>query len=295
MSVSGSSIKFTDGSTYERYMGVWSRRAGEAFLDWLRPRPGLRWLDVGCGNGAFTETLAQRCAPASIHGIDPSEGQLAFARKRSALQAADLRVGDAMALPFSDQSFDAAVMPLVIFFVPEPARGVAEMARVVAPGGIVCAYAWDMLGGGFPYAPLVEELKAMGVQVPQTPHPDASQLGTMSDLWARAGLEEVETRVSVVDRTFPSFDDYWQTVLGAPSVGTKLGAMSAADTATLHERLRRRLPSDDYPWASSEEEWRQRLAASGRGRGGIHGHRALPRRQGSTTRVRGVGVSTAPT
>ncbi len=61
-----------------------------------------------------------------------------------------------MALPFADGAFDAAVMALVIFFVPEPARGVAEMARVVASGGIVCAYAWDMPGGGFPYALLIK-------------------------------------------------------------------------------------------------------------------------------------------
>ena len=66
-------IRFDDGAAYERYMGKWSQLAGEAFLDWLAPAPGLRWLDVGCGNGAFTEMLAERCAPASVKGIDPSE------------------------------------------------------------------------------------------------------------------------------------------------------------------------------------------------------------------------------
>ena len=72
-------IRFDDGAAYERYMGEWSRLAGETFLGWLAPRPGLRWLDVGCGNGAFTELLAGRCAPLSVHGIDPSEAQLAYA------------------------------------------------------------------------------------------------------------------------------------------------------------------------------------------------------------------------
>src|SRR3712207_3794143 len=128
-------------------MGEWSRLAGETFLEWLTPESGLRWLDVGCGNGAFTEMLAGRCAPASVHGVDPSEAQLAFARARPAARLAEFRRGDAMALPFTDDTFDAAVMPLVIFFVPEPARGVAEMARVVRPGGTVSAYAWDMEGG----------------------------------------------------------------------------------------------------------------------------------------------------
>src|SRR5262249_42969057 len=126
-------IRFDDGAAYERYMGKWSQLAGETFLDWLSPKPGLQWLDVGCGNGAFTQLLVERCAPASVEGIDPSEAQLAYARTRSASRVAQFRVGDAMAVPFGDDSFDAAVMPLVIFFVPDPAKGVAEMARVVCP------------------------------------------------------------------------------------------------------------------------------------------------------------------
>jgi trans-aconitate methyltransferase len=82
--MSASQIRFNDGDAYEHSMGVWSRLAGEIFLDWLPPIPGLNWLDVGCGSGAFTELLAQRCSPASIHGIDPAEGLLAFARTRPA-------------------------------------------------------------------------------------------------------------------------------------------------------------------------------------------------------------------
>ncbi len=240
MSTTG--INFNDGAGYERYMGLWSQRAGDAFLDWLQAPPGLRWLDVGCGNGAFTEIIAGRCAPASLQGIDPSEGQLAFARSRPALAAADLRKGDAMALPFGDGAFDAAVMPLVIFFVPEPARGVAEMARVVAPGGIVCAYAWDMLGGGFPYAVLREEVRAMGEKVPTEPHPEASQLETMRTLWAEAGLRAIEVRPFTVERTFSDFADYWQTVLGAPSASPTLRALQPAQVAQLQDRLRARLP-----------------------------------------------------
>ena len=147
-------IQFTDGAAYERYMGIWSRMVGAQFLHWLSAVDGMRWLDVGCGNGAFTEMLAQHGAPSTLAGIDPSAEQLAFARTLPSLAGADLRAGDAMALPFADNSFDAAVMPLVIFFVPEPRRGVTEMARVVAPGGLVTAYAWDMPGGGFPYAAL---------------------------------------------------------------------------------------------------------------------------------------------
>ena len=114
-------IRYDDGVAYERMMGTWSRAAGEIFLDWLAPSRGLRWIDVGCGTGAFTELLVERCAPAEVEGVDPSEAQLSFARERPVGQIAKFQQGDALALPFSEFRFDAAVMALVIFFVPDPA------------------------------------------------------------------------------------------------------------------------------------------------------------------------------
>ncbi len=240
-----SQITFDDGAGYEDYMGIWSRSVGEAFLEWLAPAPGLRWLDVGCGNGAFTEMVAERCAPSSLSGIDPSEAQLAYARTRPPLRGAELRQGNAMMLPFADDAVDAAVMPLVIFFVPEPAKGVAEMARVVAPGGIATAYAWDMAGGGFPYAALLAELRAMGVDVPTPPSADASRMDVLRTLWAGAGLEGIETREIVVQRTFASFDDYWTTVRKGPSVGKPLTLLGPDASAQLIERMRTRLAADD--------------------------------------------------
>jgi SAM-dependent methyltransferase len=237
-------IRFDDGAAYERYMGKWSQLVGEAFLDWLAPASGLRWLDVGCGNGAFTEMLVERCAPVSVQGIDPSEAQLAYARTRPASRVAQFRQGDAMALPFPDDTFDAAVMPLVIFFVPDPVTGVAEMARVVCPGGIVTAYAWDMVGGGFPYEALHDEMRAMGVAVPTPPSPDASRIDALRDLWTGASLESVETREINVQRTFADLDDYWTTILGGASVASQLAAMASRDLELLKSRMRARLPSD---------------------------------------------------
>jgi SAM-dependent methyltransferase len=237
-------IRFDDGAAYERYMGTWSRLAGETFLDWLAPRPDLRWLDIGCGNGAFTELIIDRCAPAAVDGIDPSEAQLAYARTRLGTKIANFHHGDAMALPFADDSFDAAVMPLVIFFVPEPAKGVAEMARVVRPGGVVASYAWDILGGGFPYESLREALRAMGVTVPLPPSTDAARIDAMRDLWTGAGLQAIETREISVHHTFDNFDDYWTTVLGGPSVGPQLAAMTPADVGVIQAKLRAALPTD---------------------------------------------------
>lgn len=237
-------IRFDDGAAYERYMGRWSQLVGRAFLEWLAPPSGLQWLDVGCGNGAFTEILVEQCAPAALAGIDPSEAQLAFARSRQALATAEFRQGDAMALPYENGRFDAAVMPLVIFFVPDPAQGVAEMTRVVRPGGQVTAYGWDLEGGGFPYAALQAELRALGATVPMPPSPDAASPGALRQVWTNAGLQAVEEREIVVRRTFESFDDYWSTVLVGPSVGASLAALSATTLARLVDTMRTRLPAD---------------------------------------------------
>jgi ubiquinone/menaquinone biosynthesis C-methylase UbiE len=237
-------IRFDDGAGYEQYMGRWSQLVGDAFLDWLAPAPGLRWLDVGCGNGAFTEMLVDRCAPASVDGVDPSEAQLAFARTRPASRVATFHRGDAMALPFPDDTFDVAVMPLVIFFVPDPPKGVAEMARVVRPGGLVTAYGWDLFDGGFPYAALQAEMREMGVPVNMPPSPDAARLENLRDMWTRAGLEAIGTREITAQRTFAGFDDYWTTILKGPSVRPRLTAMAPGDLARLNARMRARLPVD---------------------------------------------------
>jgi SAM-dependent methyltransferase len=231
-------IRFNDGAAYERMMGVWSRSAGEIFLDWMAPMPGLAWVDVGCGNGAFTQLIAERHAPSEIDGIDPSEPQLAYARKRAGAAMAAFHQGDAMALPFADRSFDVAVMALVIFFVPEPARGVAEMVRVVSPGGTVAAYAWDMAGGGFPLQPILNELVRMGQTPLRAPSEDASRLDVLQSLWADAGLIDVETCSIDVTRDFVDFDDFWSASSSGPTVATALTAMAPQDVVELKSRVR---------------------------------------------------------
>jgi ubiquinone/menaquinone biosynthesis C-methylase UbiE len=243
--MSENQIRFDNGADYERMMGVWSRLAGDVFLDWLAPRPGLRWVDVGCGNGAFTELLVQRCAPSEVQGVDPSEGQLSFARSRHTAGIAHFQLGDAMALPFDDGSFDAAVMALVIFFVPEPAQGVAEMKRVVKPGGTVCAYVWDILEpGGFPMGPMQEELRALGRKPMLPPRADASRMDTLRALWADAGLTDIATREITVARTFEDFEDFWGTVQIAVSMAQAIREMNPDEKAQFKERLRARLPAD---------------------------------------------------
>lgn len=237
-------IRFDDGASYEQIMGVWSRFAGEIFLDWLAPPSNLRWIDVGCGNGAFTELLVERCSPVEVQGIDPSEGQLAFARARPASRLAKFQQGDAMALPFADSSFDAAVMALVLVFVPDPARGVSEMVRVVVPGGMIATYTWDMVGGGFPLDPILAEMRALGLAPPRPPQVSACQMDVKRELWLGAGLEDVETREITVCRSFPDFEDFWKINLKSPTIGSAVAAMSSDAAETLKERVRGRLPPD---------------------------------------------------
>jgi ubiquinone/menaquinone biosynthesis C-methylase UbiE len=236
-------IRFDDGAMYEKMMGVWSRIAGETFLDWLKPQAGWRWAAVGCGNGAFTELLVDGCAPASIEGVDPSEAQLKFARTRAAARLAKFHQGDAMALLFADESFDAAVMALVIFFVPEPAKGVAEMVRVVKPGGVVSAYAWDVIGGGLPAEPIQAEMRAIGMKPIWPPRYEVSSIDALRELWTRAGLTAVETREIAVQRPFVDFEDFWQSTIVGPSVAPAVAALSPADQERLKDRVRQRLAS----------------------------------------------------
>ena len=224
-------------------MGHWSQLAGRAFLDWLAAPKEWRWLDVGCGNGAFTEMIVDSAAPVSVHGIDPSEAQLAFARSRPRTQAAQFHQGSATALPFDNNVFDAAVMSLVIVFVPDPAKGVAEMSRVVRAGGTVAAYMWDQ-AEGFPYYTLMTEMRALGADVPNPSSPDAARLDVMRDLWSAAGLVDVATTALTVARTFANFDDYLTTIKLSASMGRALAAMSAHNFARLEARLRALLPAD---------------------------------------------------
>lgn len=235
-------IRFDNGAAYEEFMGKWSLLAGDTFLNWLAPPPRWQWADIGCGNGAFTELLVQRCDAAGVQGIDPSEEQLAFARTRLPGRPVQWQRGDAMALPYADASVDAAVMALVIFFVPDPARGVAEMARIVKPGGSVSAYAWDILDGGFPFAAVMDEMTALGAPPLWPPSVEASRTEALRALWAGAGLVQIETRVIEVRRGFADFDTYWSIARSGPRIAPGMAAMPHADAARLKDAVRARLP-----------------------------------------------------
>jgi arsenite methyltransferase len=130
-------------ATYATDDIVGQRRATLAALDL---EPGERVLDIGCGPGYLVEEMAERVGPeGSVHGLDPSPSMLAIARRRAG--AAELSEGDALALPVPDASFDAAVSTQVYEYVADMPAALAEVRRVLRPGGrlLVLDTDWDSI------------------------------------------------------------------------------------------------------------------------------------------------------
>jgi SAM-dependent methyltransferase len=235
------------GDAYEQYVGRWSRLVGEAFLDWLQVPAGRRWLDVGCGTGALSVTILNRVQPAKVTGLDPSEGFLSCAREQLQDRRTAFDRGDAQALPYEDGQFDAAVSGLVLNFVPDQTRMVAEMRRVVGPGGTVALYVWDYAGKMELMRHFWDAATALdaaackldeGVRFPICrPEP-------LADLLRAAGLETVETTAIDVPTVFADFDDYWSPFLGGqgPAPGYCM-SLAEEPRARLRERLRQVLPT----------------------------------------------------
>ena len=234
------------GDPYEQYVGRWSRQVAPAFVAWLAMPPGCRWLDLGCGTGALLSTVLERCAPSELTGVDPSAGFLETAARRLAGRAT-LRPGSAERIPLVAKAVDVTVCGLVLNFVPNPAAGLAEMARVTRHGGTVAAYVWDYAGkmdlmrhfwtGAAALDPRAADLDE-GARFPLC-EPQALQ-----QLFRSGGLREVEVAGIEISTRFADFDDYWQPFLGgqgpAPAYAKSLES-PARDR--LRESLRQRLPA----------------------------------------------------
>ena len=241
-------IRFDDGASYEILMGRWSVLVGARFLEWIGVPDGARWLDIGCGNGAFTELVVGRCRPAEVRAFDPSPGQLEYARKRLPTGApVTWAEGDALRLPVTDGASDAAVMALVLFFVPDPAVGVAEMCRAVRSGGVVAAYHWDILGGGFPLADIGSEMLKLGIPSRLPPSVAASTLDASTSLWLGAGLQQVRACQFTVQRRFESFDDYWTSARSSNVLRAAFDTMPSDRLELLKATVRLRMQAGDGP------------------------------------------------
>jgi len=228
---------FADSAAYDRGMGRFSRVAGESFLDWLDLPPGLKCLDAGCGTGAFTEILLDRIAPAALGAFDPHEGQAAFAKSKPWAGGVDIRVGDAAAIPFDDAAFDIAFLALVIQFIPDPLKALAELARVVRPGGEVAAYVWPGRGDGHPMAPFQEAVQLADVAYDRRPGTTIRSIAGMVDVFREAGFSAIETADLALTFEFRDFEDCWSAMKGQTVL-----ALTAAEIERLKAALRQTLP-----------------------------------------------------
>ncbi|MBV29016.1 MAG: SAM-dependent methyltransferase [Actinobacteria bacterium] len=200
-------------------MGIWSQLIGDQFLEWLSPEEDQRWIDIGCGNGTFTEQIYNSHSPKEIQALDPSQEQIDFALQRIRSDNVSFQVGDAMNLPFEANRFDYATMALVLFFVPDPAAGAMEMVRVTKRGGSVSAYVWDVLEGGLPNEVISAQLRQLDIAYPMAPSAEVSRMGQLHETWVDAGLNNIETKQISVHRTFDNFQEFWDITTLSPSIG----------------------------------------------------------------------------
>ena len=244
-----SSINWKNSEAYELFVGRWSRLVGREFIKWLAPVPGIRWLDIGCGTGALSQSILQLTEPNLVKGIDLSESFIQYCREQVARgnEQASFDVGDALALPVETGSFDAAVSGLVLNFLPQTERALTEMKRVVRPGGMIAIYVWDYSGK----MQLLRYFWNAAVALDPTAYDldegrrfSNCQPDKLVEQFNNVGLYDVKVAPIDVWTEFKDFDDYWTPFLGgqghAPSYTASL---EAKQRAALRNRLQVGLPS----------------------------------------------------
>ena len=234
-------------AAYEAYIGRWSRLVAAAFLQWLALPSGQRWLDVGCGTGALTQTILATADPAAILGVDPSTEFLAAAEAQILDPRVRFATGEARALPVPDEAYDAVVAGLVLNFVPDPEAAVVEMARIARRGGTVAAYVWDFAGERQFQRYFWEAATALdpaAAPLAQSMRFALCHPEPLAALFGAVGLRDVAVQASDVPAVFRDVDDYWQPYLAGGSAAAQRYAASLGQARrdALRERLRSLLP-----------------------------------------------------
>jgi SAM-dependent methyltransferase len=253
------------GDPYERYVGRWSRRIAPLFLAWLGVPARSRWLDVGCGTGTLCAAILDHCSPASVAGVEPSQGFLQAAQHNLSGRAV-LHSGNAAAIPMDSASVDAVVSGLVLNFVPDQRGALAEMARVTRRGGTIGAYVWD-------YAGKMELMRFFWDAAVEL-NPDAAPMDEgnrfplcrpepLSDLFTATGLSSIAVTAIDISTPFRDFDDYWHPFLGgqgpAPAYAMSLDEV---ERTRLRDRIRKRIaPAADGSISLTARAWAIRATA----------------------------------
>lgn len=248
------------GDAYEFYVGRWSRVVAAEYLAWLGVPRDRSWLDLGCGTGALSQSVLAQCEPGRLIGVDRSEGFLREADRTTRDERANFAVADGAAVPVASMAIDVAVSGLMLNFTPKPAQVIAEMRRVVKPGGRVSAYVWD-------YAGRLEFMRvfwdAAAALKPEAADLDEGrrfplcQADALGGLFRDCGLTGVEVRAVDISTTFRDFDDYWSPFLGGQGPApTYAASLAERDRAELRERIRRVLvPGGDGPIQLTARAW----------------------------------------
>jgi SAM-dependent methyltransferase len=230
---------FSEGDGYERFMGRWSRRLAPLFVTFASVTEGDRVLDVGSGTGALSAAAAA-IESVQVTGIEPAAAYVRYAQERL---DGHFEVGDAMALPFADDSFDRTLAMLVLNFVPDPAAALQQMIRVTRPGGVVAAAVWDY-GEGMQMLRTFWDA-AVALDPAAAPrderHMPLCARGALTGQWRTHGLRDVDEQPLTIDMAFESFDDYWQPFLGGQGpAGVYVSSLAESARHALESRLRAR-------------------------------------------------------
>lgn len=227
---------------YDRFMGRYSEPLAARFLTLVDARPGHRTLDVGCGPGALTAALVTHLGPDSVVALDPSESFVSAARIR--LPGVDIRQARAEDLPFPDDTFDLTLAQLVVHFMAEPETGIAEMARVTRPGGIVSACVWDHAGGLGPLATFWRAVRDIDPNARDESDLAGAREGQLVELFEQAGLRRVQQTTLTVTAAFTDFDAWWQPfTLGVGPAGAYVAALDPDHRQHLRARCAQLLPT----------------------------------------------------
>jgi SAM-dependent methyltransferase len=235
-----SSSYFQNADAYDQFMGRWSRRLAPLLIGFGGLADGEWVLDVGCGTGSLTFVLPVFASLTGVTGIDATEPFITAARARNTDPRLAFDMGDARVLPYADGSFHRAYSSLVLQFIPDAAKAVAEMRRVVRPGGTVVAAVWDYYGGQ-PFTRILWDIA--GVLDPMLERPFFRPLtgpGEMAEAWRAAGLTDVEETNLTIRMEFASFDDYWGPFgTGEGPHGRYVAGLPDPARETLRQHVRR--------------------------------------------------------